>query len=421
MLKIDCTPGQQKRVGRPRQAASSRQRAAEANATISPPASSRGSEGDRSPFASDYQRQSAEEGLGSRSMNSTAPITATAPSFMDDAIPTTQGWSTTATDAPGLDLSIWDTLGDGYHTSMLYSMDMESWLTAPSTESIDKSAAPVPHNVPPTTISWAPDTSGEGIESSEAISRLSKINLDLHIRIATLESHKSNIDLDSFLYAKGPLFIDNQTLAVFMLKTSREFLRVLTQLLNDPPRNRSGRLQDLQTHFSGASLLSGQSDGNAGSGQASPSCSSQLSPSPELLGSPLALTIISIFTQLIILYEASVEHLAARMENLSTNPIAVIPGLSFAGLPLRDPCTQGMLFTNMIINMLDGMELALGIHKMTQRHGQYLLSPRQIDVLWSELDGASGPGWGHGTGRPTRVRKNLGEMSVLLTQLSLGT
>ena len=352
-------------------------------------------------------------------MTATSSIAVAAPGFMDGAIPTTQGWSMFATEAPTVDLSIWDALEDGYHNSMLPNMNKDSWLAAPSTDSIEKSAAPVHHNSPLATTSWGLDTAGEGIEPSEAISRLSKINLDLHIRIAALESNKVDIDLDSFLYAKGPLFIDSQTAAIFMLNTSREFLQVLTQLLNDFPRYRSGRLQDMQTPFPGTSLPSGQSDGHTGGGQVSPS-SSHLSPLPELLGSPLALTIISIFTQLIQLYEASVEHLAARMENLSTNPIALIPGLSFAGMPMRDPCTQGMLFTNMIINMLDGMELALGIHKMTQRPGQHLLSPRQIDVLWSELDGAPGPGWGLGTGRPMRVRKTFGEMSVLLTQLSLG-
>ncbi|KEY74383.1 hypothetical protein S7711_07290 [Stachybotrys chartarum IBT 7711] len=420
MLQIDCTSGQQKKVGRPRQGAISSRKGADGHGTITPPTSSRGPEEDQSPLVRNHREQSVDKVLGGSRTTSTAPTAVPASDFRDGAIPMTQGWSTTAMEPPRLDSNIWDTFGDGCHTTMPLNMDSDSWFAASGTDSVGPSAATVPHNVSLTTTSWALGAAGEGIEPSEAISRLSKINLDLHIRIAALEMNKADLDLDSFLYAEGPLFIDNKTLVVFTLKTSHEFLQVLTQLLNYPLYFRSGRLQDLETNFPGVPILQRQIDWDSCGGQVPSSSQSLPSPIPELVGSPLALTIISIFTQLIQVYETSVEHMTARMEQISLNPITPIPGLSFAGLPLTDPCTQGMLFTNMTINMLDGMELALGIHKMTQRCGQCLLSPRQIDVLWSELDGAPGSGSGRGAGRPMRVRKMFEEVLVPLTQLSLG-
>ncbi|KAH8704061.1 C6 zinc finger domain protein [Talaromyces proteolyticus] len=245
-----------------------------------------------------------------------------------------------------------------------------------------------------------------GIEISDAIAKLSKINLDLHIRMAAIEKNRMIVDLNSLIYRESPLFIENDTVAVFMLKTSQDFVLILTRLLNSRhclPEPVPPRLQSYQYNYHNSTPASSLPY---------PSVASQ----PLL--TPLALAITSIFTQLISLCELFLEHLTTRIERLSTNPIAPIPGITFGGSPLAEPCMQGMLFSNGVVHLLETMERVLGISEPgSSKVG--LLSARQIEVLWSELDGRVGVTRDHGTMRPAHVKNLLQRIATVLSRLSM--
>lgn len=45
-----------------------------------------------------------------------------------------------------------------------------------------------------------------------AMVRLSKLNVDVHARIAAAEAHRASLSLESVIYRTGPLFMNNMTL-----------------------------------------------------------------------------------------------------------------------------------------------------------------------------------------------------------------
>ncbi|GFF23925.1 hypothetical protein IFM61606_08984 [Aspergillus udagawae] len=269
------------------------------------------------------------------------------------------------------------------------------------------------HLVNPAAISInsAPDTltglergnAAGDIESSDAIAKLSKINLDLHIRITATERNKAILDLNSILYRESPLFIHNSTLAEFMLNTSEEFLQILK------------RLRSSQNPFT---LPSQSSHDNRHNPTSAFSLTYPFAAAQPLLG-PLSLTITSIFSQLISLYELFLEHLTARLARLAIDPIATIPGVTFGGLPIENPCLQGLLFCNVTVHRLEGMERALGISETPEGGTVGLLSARQIDVLWSELDGRIGLTPCNGATRLARVKRLLGKVAIIFKTLSV--
>jgi hypothetical protein len=139
------------------------------------------------------------------------------------------------------------------------------------------------------------------------------------------------------------------------------------------------------------------------------------------LAAPLALTITSIFTQLISLYELILDHLTARIERIAVDPITPIPGLTFGGLPLAEPCTQGMLFSDAAVQTLQRIELSLGIGAVPEGGNLGLLSPRQVGVLSSELDGTAGVvEHAHGIARPANVRTSFEKVRSIFRRLAMG-
>lgn len=424
ILKVECTAGQQKKVGRPRQEAALDKKSNRASNAKPVSAGSRTGSNTIDPWYQQNQptplgsdKEIAGDELGRSSMISSAVTTAPAPALApatDDAN-RRQAWSPMEVD-PFYQDATWDIAKDFYSEFPLANMDSSS---GSSISSSDTPATTVSHLAPLNMVLPGQHDAGDGIGTSEAISRLFKINLDLHTRVAVVEKNKATLDLDSLLYVESPLFINNLTLAVFMLKTSHEFLQILTQLVNSRRSSRLDTSQRLQTIFPQQVPLPSQSYKHAQVGQTSTFSSSHSTTASQPLAAPLALTIMSIFTQIISLYELCLKHLTARLERISAQPVAPIPGLTFAGLPLPDPCMQGMLFSNVVVDTLQRTERALGIDKTSESSDLGLLSSRQIYMLWSELDERPGIFPGEGAMRPARVRKLFGKVSFLLTQVSV--
>ena len=255
--------------------------------------------------------------------------------------------------------------------------------------------------------------------TADSLVKLSKLNVELHTRMAAVEMHKSALNLDSFLYQAGALYIDNATVAEFMLRASQEFLQILAQLQNNRSTPSHRRALMMHTTFPELSPpLPSLFHENDCPAPVSPPSSCSDAPEPSL-SAPLALTITSIFTQLICLYEVVLKHLTARIERIAIDPISPIPNLSSGGLPLALPCIQGMLFSDVAVHLLESIERILGISVARAGDDGNLLSARQRDVLWSELGGSFSVLSSHGAMRPATVRSTFKKVAGILEQISI--
>ncbi|KAF7946541.1 hypothetical protein EAE96_009538 [Botrytis aclada] len=315
------------------------------------------------------------------------------------------------------------------------SNDFDRTFFSPNNDSTFSSASSSasPLNTPPSTASSPADSNNgakenisvtpgphlvRSITTSEAMAELSKINLDLHIRMVAVEANRATLDFNGIVYEKGPLFIENLTLAQFLLKASQDLKLILRRIVS----SRTGRgisyaTQTTETNSLGSLTLSSQA--YLGKPHNPISFSSSSSPAPEMLFAPLALTITSIFTQLIILCELNIELWSCRLAQITTNPVVQLPGLTLGSLPVSEPCIQGMVFCEIIAHIMEGIEQALGLNSVLGVGGTGLFSARQKDVLWRELDGKPGITPGHGAMRPISVRKAFGRLAVVLRQISM--
>ncbi|KAG5788315.1 hypothetical protein H9Q69_012620 [Fusarium xylarioides] len=249
------------------------------------------------------------------------------------------------------------------------------------------------------------------IELSDALSKLSKLNNDLHVRMAAIESHRSITTLSSILFREGPLFIDNLTLGEFTLRSAQDLFQVLSRLLNNRQRHaplESAHMLDV-VNLPG---LDGQSSSphpyGGGHNQPSPNFASPFpSASLQPAMAPLVLTITAVFTQLISLYEVFLKHMMNWLENVPAEPFGPISGLRIGDASPQDLCTQGIRFSNASLNFLERIEQILGLNGLPEWGGSGLLSIQQIDLLWGVLDGGEGIAPGHGFMRPAYVRTSL--------------
>ncbi|KAH7115375.1 C6 zinc finger domain protein [Dactylonectria estremocensis] len=231
---------------------------------------------------------------------------------------------------------------------------------------------------------WNADT----IDASAALMELSKMNLDLHIRVSTAEMNKANLGFNDLMYRQGALYIDNYTLAEFMLQMSQNFLQVITRILSsrkDPGLLCASPTADTLIPKLLSSNHQSQSQQMDQVNQSSYSPPSYHNHFSGPLPAPLALTITSIFIQLLSLYELILECITARVERVSIEPIAPVPGL-----------------------FCDGP----GASQVG------LLTARQIKVLWSELDCRRAIIPGHAIMRPATLRRLFGKVAVDLGQIS---
>jgi hypothetical protein len=239
---------------------------------------------------------------------------------------------------------------------------------------------------------------------SDSLAKLHRISLDLHTRAEAVELHKEIMNLDMMIYRQGPLFMDNLTLLGSMLKASQDFVRVLAQLC-------TGRLEP-------SSAVSPQAITHATSDL------SNLLPQPCIKSqpskSPIALAITDVFTQLVDLYELNAEQLSARIERIHFEPVAPIPELTFGGVMMVDPCIQGMMFSDMVIHLIEKMERLLGISG-GREGGEGLLSLRQKMVLWIELGGENEGGSDYGMMRPRILKKAFQNTRMALKRISLNS
>ncbi|KAM3482939.1 hypothetical protein MY8738_003623 [Beauveria namnaoensis] len=298
------------------------------------------------------------------------------------------------------------------------SLYMPNFGLSPQSPSSTVSCDPGGCSTSTNTLQIAMPESVGSIDALSALSELSKMNLDLHIRVAAAATNKASLEFDNIIYQQGALYINNYTLAEFMLSTSQNFLQLLTKLCST--RQPVGLLcASPTTDTLSSKPLSMQSHPPQMSRQTNIFAGSPPSRTPDTtagpLPAPLALAITSVLTQLISLYDLMLHHFTARAQWISVDPIAPLPGLLFGGVSLNNPCTQGILIS---INMLERIECLLGIKSAPSTRQVGLLSPRQKEVLWSELDGRSAVLHGYAVVRPAELRRLFGKVAVTFSQAS---
>ncbi|KAH7002591.1 C6 zinc finger domain protein [Ilyonectria destructans] len=407
MHGIECTTGQQKKVGRPRRAVTPGSEVTKGSkdtrSIVPDPQAAWTGELISSQLASRFSEAAANELSWS---NVLSPELTPVPTQITTSH---DGFSTIEMDTldrllqmPDKDPS-WVAPNDPVETCTSSTTSTSHWFNTPQTGTTASSPADSVYpeaetHMPTRTTQLATD----GIAASAAIAKLSEINLNFHIRVAAAEANRDTIDLNSLIYRESPLYIDNLTLGEFVLGESQKFLTILTRLRASPPLGFS------------------ESQSYQGSQYTSTSVPSiyPLAASEPLLA-PLALTITSIFIQLISLCELSVKHMTARIERIAEDPILAIPGLTFGGLPLAEPCTQGMMFCNVTVHLLERIERSLGIAMVPEGGEAGLLSAKQMDALWGELDEGFSTAHGRGAMRPANVREAYDELGQIFKQLSL--
>ncbi|UPK89598.1 hypothetical protein LCI18_000533 [Fusarium solani-melongenae] len=407
MLGVECTVGQQRNVGRPR-----RRPTTSTSPGLTVEHSSPVKLHDQAIHASTSRENASHSGggdlLGWNSIATPAPTPSpVAVPAMDDA-----AWPAIELGSFSQPLPLWDLDRFDY----LSSPDLGFSTTMPTPYSLE--ALPKTVSVANGTYLSPADTvtmrGPDAIDTSDALLELSQMNLDLHIRVEAVERNKDILDFNSVIYQQSVLYIDNSTLAEFMLKTSRDLLLILTKLLS----SRESRRRLCYPSMAEApfpKLLSPSPS------QTYPR-NHHLSISPvaaakEPLPTPIALAITSIFTQMASLYELILEYITARVERIATDPIVPVPGFTFGGVPLERPCTQGMLFSEVIVHLLERIERALGIAPVPVGGEAGLLAARQIQVLWSELDGRREIIPGGSVMRPADLRRMFGKVADIFRQL----
>ncbi|KAJ4220322.1 hypothetical protein NW757_014521 [Fusarium falciforme] len=213
--------------------------------------------------------------------------------------------------------------------------------------------------------------------------------MDLHHRMQASEAHKHVLDLSLIIFRQGPLFINNLALAEFMLKASREYVSVLTNLHSAVSHQKS--LASTPLRHNG------------------------LPTSPRAPHQPLTasvtLTITSIFVQLLDLYELNLKYLLARLESINAELIASTRH-TFRALNIGDRCRRGAQFIGAFHDLLQQMEVLLGI-SWGPEHGDGLLSPGQMYTLWNEISDE----FGSGITRPGSIKSSMQKAIWLIRQL----
>ena len=324
------------------------------------------------------------------------------------------------------DLSPWDTGFELAASASLFAYDSVFGASPPNTDT-DTSSSYLLQS-PPSTVSSDQQITFKGdtspIDDHTALTELSKINIDLHARVSAAKSNCSRLTFDDLVYRQGPLYIDNCTLAEFVLNISESFLQTISRVLS----SRVG------SDFLPASSIVGTRISELPSpnhkSRPQPTCQVNQPPHssppyhdvpPEPLSTPLALTITSIFIQILSLYELILEHTTTRVDRLPIEPIPPIPILPYDSLVLKSLCSQGAFFSGTAAHVLEKMQYVLGIEAGRGAGQKGLLTAKQVKILWIELDSGRAIVPGQTLMGPAILQRLFGKMENVLERLAADT
>lgn len=218
------------------------------------------------------------------------------------------------------------------------------------------------------------DTAIFDVDISDAMVKLARMKYGLRLRRGIIETNNREISLDTMIYREGPLFMENDTMAGFLLATSQDLLQILAGLLHH---------QDRASY--------NDATGN------------------------MVLVVRGVYCQLLSFYELFIELLTSRLERRS-DPMVPIPGFMLNGEPVVGLNAQGALFCNTSLTLLERLETLLGTGPNC---GEGLLSAAQVEELWDMLDTSVGMASDNGIMRPGDIQKLFAQVRAVLEKVSI--
>jgi hypothetical protein len=215
------------------------------------------------------------------------------------------------------------------------------------------------------------------VDGSSAMVQLLSIVYGLRLRSTLVQNNRAKMNLNLIIHRRGPLFIGTYSLSDYVITSAQELEQLIILLLSK-----------LDT-----------------------ACRPE-----EQLSACLLSTIVDVYCRLLSFFELFLEHLTDGAERFASNPVSPIPGLTFNGVVLAGPCTQGTLFSSSIYQVLGRLENLLGLES---KFGNGLLSSAQLDELCNKLDRSNDLAQSRGIMRPADLRKLYAQVATVLEQLSV--
>jgi hypothetical protein len=202
-------------------------------------------------------------------------------------------------------------------------------------------------------------TSNVGVDGERLMVTLARIAQGLRLRSAMVQANRSLLSLNCFIHREGPFFIESYSLCEYVMTSAQELLRIVAALLHCP----------------------------------------QSAPKPDGRSPAYFIpTIKDIYCHILAFFQLFLEYLTDRAEKRDEHLVNPIPGLTFNGIILTGPCTQGVLFSSSSFYLLGRLETVLGIGSVSGGTG--LLSTEQVDVLFDKIDRGEDLARGKGIMRP---------------------
>jgi hypothetical protein len=285
-------------------------------------------------------------------------------------------------------------------------------------------------------------------DTGTIMSQLSQLNLDLHARTEAVRVNRQAIVFGS-LICNGFLQIDGLSFLEFLQRATQDFVHTITRIYFASGKARPSLNRSTEAHHSRwpTSQLDERnspcekSSWNSSAASAESSgCTTESSSAPtppqnthavvedEVISQSLALVITGVYVQILDLLYMTILLAKHRFSRAHIDPIRPIEGIQFGSLPLIDGCTQGIVFAQIILNLLERAERYLGIGMVPVDAPGGILTREQMSLLLTAVDEA-------GSGRsaltdlenpsepkvskPELVRNHFQEFLSMLRQLTL--
>jgi hypothetical protein len=215
------------------------------------------------------------------------------------------------------------------------------------------------------------------VDGSSAMVRLLNIVYGLRLRSTLVQNNNAKMSLNILIHRRGPLFIGTYSLSEYVMTSAQELEQLVTILLSK-----------LDT-----------------------ACRPD-----EQLSACLLSTIVDVYCRILSFFQLFLEHLTDGAERFASDSVVPIPGLMFNGVVLTGPCTQGVLFSSSVYDILGRLENLLGLEST---FGIGLLSSEQLEELCNKLDQSNDLAQSRGIMRPADLRKLYAQVATVLEQLSV--
>ncbi|KAJ0300517.1 hypothetical protein COL5a_006790 [Colletotrichum fioriniae] len=233
---------------------------------------------------------------------------------------------------------------------------------------------------------------------NEAFVKISKINVDLHSYLSSIEINRPHLDFCSFTHSSSILSVGGHTVPELALVAFQDFIGILSGM-NKTDSIHQGVSPTARTLPVQPALAQSTSCSESGSlnpsllvwsRASSPLASQTAVPITGVLNQALVLVITSCYVQMITIFEEIFIQIHKRLEAIAWDPIQPIEGIKFGAFPIGDAHLQGIIFSQIVESLLEKADRLLGVqHSMVSSAGTVIssgiLSSSQSDLLHDQL------------------------------------